>query len=134
MTLDEAIKRFNNNAEYERSHGSLQGCLEFRQLAEWLAELKELKEQTEPCEDCISRQRVLDTIDSYMAHHMGFLDLKLYITELPSVQPEPKMGHWIERRNRATGHIESVCSECGAEEGYPYNIYCGNCGTKMEWG
>lgn len=43
-----------------------------------------------------------------------------------------KTGHWVERRSRATGHIESVCSECGAEEGYPYNDYCGNCGAKME--
>jgi hypothetical protein len=36
MTLDEAIKMYTNNAEYERTHGSLQGCLDFRQLAEWL--------------------------------------------------------------------------------------------------
>lgn len=57
MTLDEVIKRFSNNAEYERTHENLQGCLEFRQLAEWLTELKELKEQTEPCEDCISRKK-----------------------------------------------------------------------------
>lgn len=41
--LDEAIERFNHNAEYERTHGNLQGCLEFRQLAEWLVEFKELK-------------------------------------------------------------------------------------------
>ena len=34
--IDEAIKRFQSNAEYERTHGNLQGCLEFRQLAEWL--------------------------------------------------------------------------------------------------
>lgn len=46
--LDEAIERFSHNAEYERTHGNLQGCLEFRQLAEWLSELKKLKEQTEP--------------------------------------------------------------------------------------
>lgn len=46
MTLDEAIKRYTDNAEYERIHGSLQGCLDFRQLAEWLKELKELKEQS----------------------------------------------------------------------------------------
>ena len=44
---------------------------------------------------------------------------------------ESQTGHWVERRNRATGHIESVCSECGAEEGYPYNDYCGNCGARM---
>lgn len=46
MTLDEAIKRYIDNAEYERTHGSLQGCLEFRQLAKWLKELKQLREQT----------------------------------------------------------------------------------------
>lgn len=36
MTIDEAIKRYNDNAEYERTHGNLQGCLEFRQIAKWL--------------------------------------------------------------------------------------------------
>ena len=46
MTLDESIKRYTDNAEYERTHGNLQGCLEFRQLAEWLSELKQLRERT----------------------------------------------------------------------------------------
>lgn len=45
MTLDESIKRYTDNAEYERTHGNLQGCLEFRQLAEWLSELKQLRER-----------------------------------------------------------------------------------------
>lgn len=40
MTIDEAIQRYKNNAEYERTHGNLQGCLEFRQLAKWLEELR----------------------------------------------------------------------------------------------
>ena len=44
MILDEVIERYTSNAEYERTHGSLQGCLEFRQLAEWLKELKENKD------------------------------------------------------------------------------------------
>ena len=44
MTIDEAIARYKNNAEYERTHGNLQGCLEFRQLAEWLKELKQIKD------------------------------------------------------------------------------------------
>ncbi len=47
MILDEAIRRYTNNAEYEQTHGNLQGCLDFGQLAEWLRELKQLKEQTE---------------------------------------------------------------------------------------
>ena len=46
MKIDEAIKTYTSNAEYERTHGSLQGCIDFRQLAEWLKELKQLREQT----------------------------------------------------------------------------------------
>ena len=45
MTIEEAITRYKSNAEYERTHGNLQGCLEFRQLAEWLKELKEYRER-----------------------------------------------------------------------------------------
>ena len=45
MTLDEVIERYTRNAEYERTHGSLQGCLEFKQLAEWLKDYKRLLEQ-----------------------------------------------------------------------------------------
>ena len=45
MTLDETIEMFTSNAEYERTHGNLQGCLEIRQLAEWLKDYKRLKEQ-----------------------------------------------------------------------------------------
>lgn len=44
MSIDEAIKRYNDNAEYERTHGNLQGCLEFRQLAKWLEQLQKIKE------------------------------------------------------------------------------------------
>ena len=45
MTLDEAISMYANNAEYERIPGSLQGCLDLRQLAAWLSELKAYKER-----------------------------------------------------------------------------------------
>lgn len=47
MSIDEAIKRYNSNAFYEKSDGNLQGCLEFRQLAEWLEQYQELKDQYE---------------------------------------------------------------------------------------
>lgn len=40
IKLDETIKRYESNAEFERTHGNLQGCLEFRQLVKWLRELK----------------------------------------------------------------------------------------------
>jgi hypothetical protein len=38
--LDATIERFARNAEYERTHGNLQGFLEFKQLANWLKELR----------------------------------------------------------------------------------------------
>lgn len=44
MTLNEAIERFEHNAEFERRNGNLQGCLEFRQLVEWLSALQEYKD------------------------------------------------------------------------------------------
>lgn len=57
MTLKEAIERYTNNAKYERIHGSLQGCLDFRQLAEWLKDYEQLLEQIRdeyktPCSLC----------------------------------------------------------------------------------
>lgn len=87
MGLDEAIKRYTNNAKYERIHGNLQGCLEFKQLAEWLKDYKRLKEQ-EPCEDAISRQAVLEYIEGSEAElgHSSENELVCqYIKELPPV-------------------------------------------------
>lgn len=50
ITLKKIIERFENNAEFERRNGNLQGCLDFRQLAEWLKDYKRLLEQ-EPSRD-----------------------------------------------------------------------------------
>lgn len=44
MTIDEQIKILESNAEFERKDGDLQGCLNFRQLAEWLKELQAHRE------------------------------------------------------------------------------------------
>jgi hypothetical protein len=49
MKLDEAITRYKNNAEYERTHGNLQGCLEFRQLAKWLEKLQKIEQILDDC-------------------------------------------------------------------------------------
>lgn len=40
--IDEQIKILESNAEFERKDGDLQGCLNFRQLAEWLKDYKRL--------------------------------------------------------------------------------------------
>ena len=44
MSIEEVITRCKHNAEYERTHGNLQGCLEFRQLAKWLGQLQKIQE------------------------------------------------------------------------------------------
>ena len=55
MTIDEAIQRYTDNAEYERAHGNLQGCLEFKQLTKWLKELRAYRKmyQKEHVDDCL---------------------------------------------------------------------------------
>lgn len=61
MKLDEAIKRYKINAEYERTHGNLQGCLEFRQLAKWLEELMAYRKlyHADNVDNCL-REKVAD--------------------------------------------------------------------------
>lgn len=44
MTIGEQITIFEHNAEHERKEGDLHNCLHFRQLAEWLKELKAHRE------------------------------------------------------------------------------------------
>lgn len=59
--IDEAITRYKNNAEYERTHGNLRGCLEFRQLAKWLEELRAYRNMyhVENVDNCL-RGKVLE--------------------------------------------------------------------------
>ena len=66
--------------------------------------------------------------------NLGIISYHVYSTLIDGIdtlEQEPKIGHWIDRRNRATGRFETVCSKCEAEKSYPYNDYCGNCGAKM---
>lgn len=40
----ERIERFKSNAEFQRKQGDLQGCLEFRELAEELGKLEQIEQ------------------------------------------------------------------------------------------
>lgn len=71
--------------------------------------------------DAISRQAVLDM----MQMRLSGKELYKAVYELPSVNPQPKTGHWIETW---TG---LWCSECNKDVNSFYN-YCPNCGAKME--
>lgn len=61
--LDKAIERYKDNADYERTHGNLQGCLEFRQLSKWLKELRAYREiyRKEHVDDCLRAEKTILT-------------------------------------------------------------------------
>ena len=134
MTLEEAITRYKNNAEYERTHGNLQGCLDFRQLAEWLRELKEYKGQ-QPCEDCISREMAMKecyTIHDDYGERFDVVQLET-LEGLPSVTPARAEGKWIEHKNAEeapSGYLISnyECSKCHDWVDSDFD-YCPNCGS-----
>lgn len=107
---------------------------------------------TRECEDAISRQA---TIDAIYKKHIGCKDAienapinDLYacgleeaidaVDNMPSVKPQPKMGHWIGIDEEP--HEDYECDRCGyVVSTYTANIephteykYCPNCGAKMQ--
>lgn len=43
LTKQEIIDRLRSNAEFERRNGNLNGCLELKQIAEWIDQLQEIE-------------------------------------------------------------------------------------------
>lgn len=89
MTLDEAITRYKNNAEYERAHG-LQDCLEFSQLAKWLEELRAYRNMyhADNVDNCL-REKVVD-------NGMPIDEQELAITYLNEMLPTYVEGYGYE--------------------------------------
>lgn len=92
-------------------------------------------QKQQPCDDCISRQAVLDNAYAYGngLEPEGYCVNVEDILALPSVTPQPKVGYWIldETDNSIT------CNKCNCLiwandiiNGEAY--YCPNCGVKME--
>lgn len=71
MSIDEVIKKYKNQAEWEHSHNNMDYCEEYEQLAKWLEQLQKIKEIAEKWKadnftdgfawDCM--QEVADIID-----------------------------------------------------------------------
>jgi len=87
-------------------------------------------------DDTISRQVVLDIVDSYSESQSNVEDVTQDIISdimgLPPVTPQPKMGRWI-------WQTEDIyrCSECGNDirvkevMNVPQYVCCPLCGAKM---
>ena len=99
-----------------------------------------IKALEQTCEDVISRQAVLDNLSElnaisfYEAQEDSketYYEIRKAIKQLPSVNPQPKTGHWI------VHEIENTlkwleCSNCHCETSYNVmHNYCPNCGAKM---
>lgn len=87
--------------------------------------------EQKPCEDAISRQVVLD-IQAKYAKHMGatkFWQMRDDIKTLPSVKPQERTGHWIEKDYLRSGIVYS-CSKCGSFVHEKTN-FCPDCGANM---
>ena len=101
MRIEEAITRYKNNAEYERTHGNLQGCLEFKQLAKWLEELREYRNMyhADNVDNCL-RENVVDnemSIDDSERHLRLMLGGMKYAVEY--WKDRDKEGSDIEQTN-----------------------------------
>lgn len=93
----------------------------------------------EPCEDCISRQAVLDGLASIAkvkarsdAQKSLMGRIMFFVEQLPPVTPEEKTGKWID------DEFGSKCSRCGTythldKFDRPMKFkYCSMCGAKMK--
>jgi hypothetical protein len=94
--------------------------------------------EQEPCDNAVSRQAVIDIVDSYSDSQSNVEDVTQDIISdivaLPPVNPQPKTGHWILTND--DDYEYCTCSECGYQNGENWMIgsqikYCQECGCRM---
>lgn len=96
----------------------------------------------EPCEDCISRQAVLDKIydvDGMEALENSNIFAKHYanmVKSIPSVTPKEKTGKWIQQpRCEGDEQPDLVCPNCGFKiSWWDMGNFCAKCGKGLEGG
>lgn len=114
----EKLASFDDIVTYMENHSvTVQDAL--------LGAVKLLKQK--PCEDCVSREAVLEIAKSSKSNWIDNSVLFKRVNELPSVTLQPKTAHWIHFAN------SDDCSGCGWSTGKyisPSN-FCPNCGAKM---
>lgn len=154
ITLDEAIKHCKEVAEKNEEMCRIEEVMGLglqntemmkyarthKQLAEWLIELKQFKEQ-EPCEDVVSREEAIRVLKENCSHwdtNVMLIDIATdLLKKLPPATPIRKVGEWVKKNNDYFDWYE--CSECGygSDGEMKYNRlcdvrtkFCPDCGSK----
>jgi len=158
-TVKPFVMNFLFNANYE-GKGELDKT-EFERDFDEILDLSIKALEAEPCGDAISRQAAIDALDCINGVEEVLRSLPPAQSELtdeqvieyckkkgykivaedlfnPSVQPEPKEGHWIPHET-PDGGVQYECSRCGVlwefNDGSPEDnevYFCPKCGAKMQ--
>lgn len=139
--LRECAKEYEGNSTSTDHHQDMSLPFVVSDLCRDTANLLESLEQ-ESCEDCISRQSVLNALCNDCELYKNekqtcFSKCEEYhfLVTLPSVKPKEKVGHWNTYIVSCDGIDEEwlECSECMWSNALliPRN-YCPNCGCRME--
>ena len=100
------------------------GCLESIEALIGEGEIYDI-DYSEPCEDCISRQALLDatvkknSVWNSITNSKGE-NLEEIVLQLSSVQPKVKTGHWIV--DRETSRLNIRCKQT-----FDYSVHCDKC-------
>lgn len=145
MTREEAVKILNTVLSFGRcdcQKEEIEECL--------IMAIKALK----PCEDCVSRQALIERInnaeENFKSDNMesiasddgdpfvdgvlsGVFNVRQMVVQAPPVTPQPKTGHWIKHvePNDAEPFVLWRCDNCNTVE-RRRTPYCPCCGVKME--
>jgi len=153
MTQSDAIERVSRWLDKGKQHednqlGYVEGWFTKEDEQAFSMALNAL--MSDPCEDAISRQAAINAVDAlYLDGEsaQGFTadangDCLIgknkaieILDELPSVQLEPKTGHW-RAVYQGDEIIDYRCTECEFGNTFGRNTYrmnyCPNCGAKMK--
>lgn len=157
MSLEQAIAQYEQFANVCEHHGLTASQEEFEQLAAWLRELKERRDEPEErtekrmethgvCLDAISRQAAIDicanAIDLWHGQ-LGEGALVAVRDKIAELTPaEPKTGRWIYCEDTTADCVDGYrCDQCGLFVPWDYQHksidyikdynFCPNCGAKM---
>ena len=84
--------------------------------------------KAKPCTDAVSRQAVIDMtgLSEWFDSSNSYNEFVFALNDLPSVMPQPKIGHWILLKDAYGDVIEAVCSNCDKNGNHKWSIcpYC----------